>query len=568
MHITVKKKVAEAIGFKKFVPYDMDEKQWSWSDSRSINLFSLKTEEFNKLKKLLEENKEVPGVKTMLNDIDVFVQANEHDAHTKVKAKTCLQFAMMLTKYLMNIPGHRIYERHGEDQWLPYYVNDITFHPRQKTRDGVIPAYVTMDGLYEEFGGRKKERWVFEQDDFGRSVVVALAKQKLQAETKQLRTDYLKQAMRFGMLVETVGHQVYARGTGTDDLDGNKEYRSGWWSSRTNTIQMERPAPTRCVVDVFYEDPKTERGNERYSHVSEWFWPNKRRDMSFTKENDTEEEDECLEDKEDSESIEVPIHPMVPVFDMSKHIRLRVHVDYLEDYKYDETIDEKLIIPPDHKKLIQMLVEHKESMFSDLVKGKNGGAVVLLSGKPGVGKTLTAEVYAECKKRALYSVQCSQLGTDPDNIEDELLKVFARARRWNAITLLDEADVYVRSRGESLEHNAIVGVFLRVLEYQSSVLFLTTNRADDIDDAIASRCIARIAYGLPDKNDQASIWKMLATHNGAELSDKEIATIVKTCGDHSGRDIKNLLKLAMMLKPGEPVTVETIQYVKRFKPTE
>ena len=38
--------------------------------------------------------------------------------------------------------------------------------------------------------------------------------------------------------------------------------------------------------------------------------------------------------------------------------------------------------------------------------------------------------------------------------------------------------------------NAVVGVFLRVLEYFNGLLFLTTNRIDDIDEAIVSRCIA------------------------------------------------------------------------------
>ncbi len=42
--------------------------------------------------------------------------------------------------------------------------------------------------------------------------------------------------------------------------------------------------------------------------------------------------------------------------------------------------------------------------------------------------------------------------------------------------------------------NAVVGVFLRVLEYFNGLLFLTTNRIDDIDEAIVSRCIALIKF--------------------------------------------------------------------------
>ena len=97
-------------------------------------------------------------------------------------------------------------------------------------------------------------------------------------------------------------------------------------------------------------------------------------------------------------------------------------------------------------------------------------------------------------QRPLYSVQCSQLGLEPADLERELLKIFTRAARWNAILLLDEADVYIHRRGSDIQQNAIVGVFLRVLEYYSGVMFLTTNRAELVDDAIASRCLARIDY--------------------------------------------------------------------------
>ena len=43
-----------------------------------------------------------------------------------------------------------------------------------------------------------------------------------------------------------------------------------------------------------------------------------------------------------------------------------------------------------------------DQMFGDLIQGKRGGLVILACGKPGVGKTLTAEVYPETTERPLY----------------------------------------------------------------------------------------------------------------------------------------------------------------------
>src|SRR6185295_19284784 len=104
-----------------------------------------------------------------------------------------------------------------------------------------------------------------------------------------------------------------------------------------------------------------------------------------------------------------------------------------------------------------------------IVAGKTGGTIVFCTGEPGTGKTLTGEVFSEVIKRPLYVVQCSQLGTDEEELEKQLKKVLRRAQRWGAILLIDEADVYVRERGDDIQQNAIVGVFLRVLEYYRGI---------------------------------------------------------------------------------------------------
>ena len=194
---------------------------------------------------------------------------------------------------------------------------------------------------------------------------------------------------------------------------------------------------------------------------------------------------------------------------------------------------------------------------------------IILLGPPGTGKTLTAEVYAEVMARPLYSVQTSQLGTDPNKLEDELLKTFTRSQRWNAILLLDEADVYVHTRGNSLKQNAIVGVFLRVLEYYHGVMFLATNRGQDVDDAIASRCIARIEYTIPSKEDQRKIWSVMNEVMGAKLTPEVMDKIVANHPFLSGRDIKNLLKLGKLVSEAQKkeISADVIDFVKRFKPT-
>ena len=62
--------------------------------------------------------------------------------------------------------------------------------------------------------------------------------------------------------------------------------------------------------------------------------------------------------------------------------------------EYNESAFESLVLPEDHKELILALaesqVQHRDS-FDDVIQGKGKGMIMLLSGPPGVGKTLTAE---------------------------------------------------------------------------------------------------------------------------------------------------------------------------------
>jgi AAA+ superfamily predicted ATPase len=95
------------------------------------------------------------------------------------------------------------------------------------------------------------------------------------------------------------------------------------------------------------------------------------------------------------------------------------------------------------------------------------------------------------------------------------------------------------------------------------------NRPEDVDDAIASRCIARLEYAVPSPDRQAKIWEVLSESAGIKISKKEIAEIVKRNPKLTGRDVKNLLKLGALFaaSDGGKVNADRIDFVKSFKPT-
>ncbi|KAI0536230.1 hypothetical protein GGR58DRAFT_476045 [Xylaria digitata] len=133
----------------------------------------------------------------------------------------------------------------------------------------------------------------------------------------------------------------------------------------------------------------------------------------------------------------------------------------------------------------------------DVISGKGKGLVILLHGAPGVGKTATAEAVAQENNRPLFPISCGDLGFSPKVVEKTLRDIFRYAYLWECILLLDEADIFLTQRergGNSLERNAIVGVFLRTLEYYSGILFLTSNRVGALDEAFRSRVHISLWY--------------------------------------------------------------------------
>ncbi len=189
--------------------------------------------------------------------------------------------------------------------------------------------------------------------------------------------------------------------------------------------------------------------------------------------------------------------------------------------------------------------------FEDIIQGKSGGSIFLLHGPPGIGKTLTAEAIAEVLHRPLYYVTMGELGTDPETMEKRLGEILTLCASWDALVLIDEADVFLEKRSTSdVLRNAMVCVMLRMLEYHQGILFLTTNRVTEFDPAFESRVTIALKYNHLTESARSQIWKNLINRLECEKS-KDLDYGILSKHVLNGRQIKNAIRLAVALSLNE-----------------
>jgi len=250
--------------------------------------------------------------------------------------------------------------------------------------------------------------------------------------------------------------------------------------------------------------------------------------------------------------------PAVVGFSFSAKVWGFTLVDGISDIKFDDKAFDQLVMDLERKRLIRAMVKHSEVIFKDIISGKGGGSIFLLHGPPGTGKTLTAEAIAEILHRPLYAVSMAEMGTTPQELETKLSQVLELATLWDALVLMDEADIFLERRGQKeIVRNAMVGVLMRQIEYFQGVLFLTSNRVDVFDEAFHSRVTVALKYAEHTKDTRDSVWNVLLTHSGIlGIDTTEISEYVL-----NGRQIKNCICLAQGLASDEGVTV-TLQHLK------
>lgn len=265
--------------------------------------------------------------------------------------------------------------------------------------------------------------------------------------------------------------------------------------------------------------------------------------------------------------------PDIQAYALKERAWVVVAVENISDCVYEENMIDNLQISPEANRLVQALSHTRKlstkktiaanantarkPWTSDFISNKGGGQIILLHGRPGVGKTTTAECIAEMTNRPLLTITCGDLGIDAISVEGELGRWLRIGTLWNAVLLFDEADVFLESRAHGdIDRNSLVSVFLRALEYYQGLMFLTTNRIGSFDEAIISRI--HVVLHLPNltNTDRARIWDSSFRKLAKERKDIHVDYTLMNYAHHdtavhelqwNGREIRNAFNTMIAL---------------------
>jgi AAA+ superfamily predicted ATPase len=144
---------------------------------------------------------------------------------------------------------------------------------------------------------------------------------------------------------------------------------------------------------------------------------------------------------------------------------------------------------------------------------------------------------ADKTHRPLFYLQAEDLGINAANLGANIKRVFEMATDWNAVILLDEADVFMAERNPNdIARNELVSIFLRELEYFRGIIFLTTNLYHTIDSAFRSRVSLHLLFKPLPSDARELVWRKFLDRLPQGLPKKAQLTNGDAVGEDGGAE--------------------------------
>jgi AAA+ superfamily predicted ATPase len=199
-----------------------------------------------------------------------------------------------------------------------------------------------------------------------------------------------------------------------------------------------------------------------------------------------------------------------------------------------------------------------------------GGAAlltVLMSGPPGTGKSMSAQVMANALGLDLMHIDmATTISKFVGETAKNLSAVFRAARDANCAILFEEADSLFAKRTDTdsvnARHaNADTGHLLQLIEGHNGLVLLSTNRRANIDSAFLRRMRFIIEFQMPAVEQRATLWEKLLAPLGVPAKRRaELAAALAPPHDLSPAQIKGAILSAAYLAEaaGEPIGLDRL----------
>ncbi len=169
------------------------------------------------------------------------------------------------------------------------------------------------------------------------------------------------------------------------------------------------------------------------------------------------------------------------------------------------------VLAPDMQAAIDQIIGERKASERLVAEGLVPIRSVLMSGPPGVGKTMTAGWLAEQLDLPLYtldlaSVMSSFLGRTGANVRS----VLNHAQQQPCVLLLDEFDAIAKRRnddGDVGELKRLVTVILQTIDDWTpmSLLVAATNHGELLDPAVWRRFDVTLKFGMPGQEQRQAV---------------------------------------------------------------
>jgi len=195
------------------------------------------------------------------------------------------------------------------------------------------------------------------------------------------------------------------------------------------------------------------------------------------------------------------------------------------------------------------------------------GLTALLSGPPGTGKTMAAQVLAKELNLYVYRIDLSQVVSKYiGETEKNLSKIFDEAHASSAILFFDEADALFGKRTEVKDShdryaNIEIGYLLQRMEDHDGITLLATNRRQDLDEAFVRRFHFILYFPMPNEQDRLRIWKGMFPPGVKISSDVNFGQLARMF-EISGGEIRNIV-LAAAYMAAEDESPIHMKHLKR-----